>query len=159
MVETLGMPPEPFLRKMPLTKFYFVRERQTGDWDHPPLGTARVVRSRKNTSLHYYVKHNVSFFERPRLESVEDCACASAELPPWWSVILRDGRPVYIREKSGQVLEQRQTRPVREAFQDRFGDNLRAVKGFDRYFQVLQRVFAWQPEHRISAKEAADSLS
>jgi hypothetical protein len=158
MVETLGMPAGDFLDTMELAESYFVFDERSGSWDHPPLGTARVVQSRNKCSLHYYVKNDVSTFDRPRLESVEDCNRSRAELPPSWRVTLREGRPLYVFEKDGRVVKEQPTRPMRIAFQDRFKPKLRAEEGFDRYLQVLQRIFVWQPGRRISAKDAADLL-
>jgi serine/threonine protein kinase len=162
MVETLGVPPEAFLQEMQLAQSYFVQDRQTGCWDHPPLGTARVVRSRTNTNLHYYLKNEASTFQRPCLESERDCELGSAELPPDWEVRMyglgKSKRPVYLRAGGGRPNEERLTRPVRRALKDRFDADLRAEKGFDRFFKVLEGIFVWQPEHRIGAQEAAELL-
>merc|ERR1719159_2310556 len=109
---------------MPLAESYFVLDEETESWDHPPLGTAKVVRSRSKRSLHYYVKDEVATFDRPRLESARDCICSSDELPPDWRVTLREGRPVYIFEKCGQARREQLKRPLRVALQDRFKPDL-----------------------------------
>ena len=167
IVEALGMPSNALAQKSPHCDMYFVKPRPLTcpeAYDHPPLPPfVTIKRSRtKRATLYYHDSStNTSSFDRPTMKQ-EHFSSANMQLPGYdWQMRLSSttGNCYYANTKLGATQWQR---PVRTSLRSKVEATNSAyfqVKPFCKLFSVIEQMLAWDPDERITAREALEKTN
>lgn len=167
MVELLGVPNNHVIQRAQSSDTYFCRPRALTcpeAYDHPPIPPhATVKRSRNKRSTLYYhdADSNTSTFERPTLKA-EDLPQVKGQLPSFdWQMRMSSttGNWYYANAKLGATQWQR---PIRQSLRSKVEATIGGyfqVSAFCHLFSVVEKMLVWDPDERITAREAAEQIS